>query len=75
MKFELRFETGEGLSQRLLGYRVFQEEETARTKITTHVHPWCERAGTAEWREGRVCDEVREVTGQRTNHVRPCRSL
>lgn len=75
MKFELRFETGEGFSQRLLGDRAFQAEEIARTKIMTHVHLWCGRPGTAEWGEGRGRDEVREVTGQRTHHGGPFRSL
>lgn len=37
MKSDLRFETGKGLNQRLLEGRMFQAEETARTKITKHV--------------------------------------
>lgn len=71
MKFELRFETGEGFSQRLLGDRVFQAEETARTKITTHVHPWCGGVGMAEKREGRA-EEVREVNRAQNQS---CRAL
>lgn len=48
MTFELRSETDEGFSQRLLRDRVFQAEETAKTKIMTPIYPWGEVAGMAE---------------------------
>ena len=49
MTFDLRLETGEGFSQRLLGAECSkQRKQAARTNMTMHVHPWCEEPATEE---------------------------